>query len=138
MAQTDKPRQSLRRGKSPVVTSRIAVDRGSVAIEFLHGSGAQGYMRFTRDDLTGFIRFLGNIRSYMPDPKPPKRLTGRNVPTIVDPRWGFHLNGNRTGSVLMFDHPAFGIIRFIVPRNEVESIHTLLGRHLEAMQKPKT
>ena len=138
MAEDKRPTKTLRRGTHPTVTSRIAVDRASVAIEFLRDSGAQGYMRFNRDELTRFIRFLGEIRTYMPDPAPPKRLHGRNVPIFFDPRWGFHLNGDKTASVFMFDHPAFGIIRFIIPRHEVDAIHALLGKHLIAMQKRET
>ena len=44
-----------KRATHPHAACRIAADRATVAVEFLRGSGAQGYMRFDRNQLTEFI-----------------------------------------------------------------------------------
>jgi hypothetical protein len=73
------------------------------------------------------------IRGLLAEP-----LAGKTVETILDPVWYAQV-AQIDGSLLAFDHPAYGPLAFALPRNDVAEIVRILSAHLAlpAMQSDK-
>jgi hypothetical protein len=90
------------------------------------------------DQLTKVINLLGQARRQMIRGLPAEPLAGKTVETILDPVWYAQV-AQIDGSLLAFDHPAYGPLAFALPRNDVAEIVRILSAHLAlpAMQSDK-
>ena len=56
-------------------------------------------------------------------------LDGKTVETVIEPPWYVQV-ASIDGSLLAFDHPAYGPLAFALPREDVVRIVRILSEHL--------
>jgi hypothetical protein len=118
--------------KTERIAVQIADDKQSVAVKFLPASGVTGSLNLNLDQLTLLIQTFGNIRSQMVTGQKIPPLEGQTVTAVFNTRWHIHPEALTDGSsALTFYHPSFGVVGFLVPRDQVPQIVRLLTKHLE-------
>jgi hypothetical protein len=117
---------------------RVADDRRSVTVEIGPVDGPSAPVGLELDQLTKVINLLGQARRQMIRGLLAEPLAGKTVETILDPVWYAQV-AQIDGSLLAFDHPAYGPLAFALPRNDVAEIVRILSAHLAlpAMQSDK-
>lgn len=114
---------------------RISEDRKIAEIEFVgNGQGAKP-VQLDADQLSSLISILGEARARLLDGCPMIPLKGQEVRTVYHPNWYIQV-AQIDGSLLAFDHPAFGAVGFAIPKSEVAEIVRILKEHL-AMPLPR-
>jgi hypothetical protein len=108
---------------------RVADDRQTVTIEIGPVDGPSGPVTLNLDQLTKVIQLLGQARVRMMEGSRKQPLEGKNVETIIDPPWYIQI-AQIDGSLLAFDHPAYGPLAFAIPRDDVAKIVKVLTTHL--------
>ena len=108
---------------------RVADDRKSVTVEIGPVDGPSSPLGMDLEQLTKVINLLGQARSRMVEGTPKQPLNGKTVQTILDPVW-YAQDAQIDGSLLAFDHPAYGPIAFAIPRDDVARIVRVLSAHL--------
>ncbi|MBL0403743.1 hypothetical protein JKG68_07190 [Microvirga aerilata] len=108
---------------------RVADDRKSVTLEIGPVDGPSSPVGLELEQLTKVINLLGKARRQMIGGLPAEPLAGKTVETILDPVWYAQV-AQFDGSLLAFDHPAYGPLAFAIPRNDVAEIVRILSAHL--------
>jgi hypothetical protein len=108
---------------------RMADDRQSVTIEIGPVEGPSAPVALNLEQLTKVINFLGQARMQMLEGQRIEPLDGTTVNTITDPMWYVQV-AKIDGSLLAFNHPAYGPVAFALPREEVAKIVGILTNHL--------
>lgn len=108
---------------------RVADDRMSVTLEIGPVDGPSSPVGLDLEQLTKVIRLLGQARQQMIRGLPAEPLKGRTVETTIEPPWYIQVAPS-DGSLLAFDHPAFGPVAFAIPRVDVANIVKVLSAHL--------
>jgi hypothetical protein len=126
------------RAKHPSAAARVSVDRQTVIIEFLPGSGAKGRLKFDRAELARFIKFLADARLEMQSPPLSDTDFSDMAKTRAIPyhaRWYADVPPDHTGSRLAFDHPGIGHVRFFFPPDALQNLVNLLTIHLAKIRE---
>jgi len=108
---------------------RVADDRQSVTIEIGPVEGPLSPVGLNLEQLTKVIHLLGQARSRMMEGTPKTALDGKTIETITEPPWYIQI-ASIDGSLLAFDHPAFGPLAFAIPREDVARMVKVLSSHL--------
>ncbi|MFC4174240.1 hypothetical protein ACFOYU_19685 [Microvirga sp. GCM10011540] len=108
---------------------RIAEDRKSVAVEIRQAEASACAIELNLDQLTDLIVHLGDVRQHLLEGHPIRPLEGETVRTVTSPNWYVQV-AKIDGSLLAFDHPAFGPVGFAIPREEIAEIVRILKEHL--------
>jgi hypothetical protein len=116
---------------------RIADDRKTAALVIAPVGEEAAQIELSLDQLTNLIGLLGETRSRMVEGSPTQPLEGRAVRTVTRPNWYIQV-AHIDGSLLAFDHPAFGPVGFAIPREEIVKIVQLLNKHLALPAGPTT
>jgi hypothetical protein len=116
---------------------QVSEDRRSVAIDFAATGQTSSAVVLDLDQLSNLIKVLGQTRHRMVEglPKPP--LEGQTVATVNGPSWCIQV-AQLDGSLLAFDHPAFGAVGFAIPKEEVAAMVRILNGHLLLPPEPST
>jgi hypothetical protein len=108
---------------------RVADDRQSVTVEMGPVEGPSAPIALDLEQLTKVINLLGQARAQMLEGQRIEPLNGKRVETINNPMWYIQV-AKIDGSLLAFNHPAYGPIAFEIPRDDVAKIVDLLTNHL--------
>jgi hypothetical protein len=108
---------------------RVADDRRSAIIEIGPVDGPSSPVSLDLEQLTKVINLLGQARGRMLEGLRVEPLDGKTVETITDPMWYAQV-AQIEGSLVAFDHPAYGPVAFAIPRNDVAEIVRVLSAHL--------
>ncbi len=108
---------------------RIAEDRQSVTLSVGPVGGDSLPLELSLDQLSNLISLLGETRARMVEGLPTGPLEGKSIRTVMDPNWYVQV-AQIDGSLLAFDHPAYGPVGFAIPRKDVARIVKLLSAHL--------
>ena len=108
---------------------RVADDRKSVTIEIGPVEGPSAPVGLDLEQLTKVITMLDQARSRMVEVTPKQPLDGKTVGTVTEPPWYIQV-AQIDGSLLAFDHPAYGAIAYAIPRDDVARIVRILSAHL--------
>ena len=108
---------------------RVADDRKSVTIDIGPVEGPSSPVGLGLEQLTKVINLLGQARRHMLEGLRAEPLDGKTVETVVNPMWYAQV-AQIDGSLLAFDHPAYGPLAFAIPRREVAEIVRILSAHL--------
>ena len=108
---------------------RVADDRQSVTIEIGPVEGLSSPVGLSLEQLTKVIHLLGQARSRMMEGTPKTALDGKSLETVTEPPW-YIQTASIDGSLLAFDHPAYGPLAFAIPRDDVARITKVLSAHL--------
>jgi hypothetical protein len=107
----------------------ITVDGEEAVLSFLPGSGAEGAVTLSADQLLEMIMGLGSVRSRLLAGRPPK-LEASSVQAIVGPAWTVRPEAMTEGSMLAFAHPAFGTVGFVLGAADIQKMVRALTSHL--------
>jgi hypothetical protein len=113
---------------------KVAEDRQRATIEIGPVGGPSGPVGLNLEQLTAVINLLGQVRSRMVEGTPNQSLDGVAVETVIGGTWCVQV-AKIDGSLLAFDHPAYGPVAFAIPRDDVAKIVKILSAHL-ALPKP--
>jgi hypothetical protein len=114
---------------------RIAEDRKSVTLA-IAPVGVEGIpIELSLDQLTNFIALLGETRARMLEGLSTGPLEGKSIRTVLEPNWYVQV-AQIEGSLIAFDHPAFGPVGFAIPRQDVAKIVRILTAHLALPEAP--
>jgi hypothetical protein len=108
---------------------QVSKDRRSVVIEFATAGQVPSSLVLDLDQLSSLIKVLGQTRHRMVEGLPVPPLEGQTVATVNRPNWYIQV-AQLDGSLLAFDHPAFGAVGFAIPRQEVATMVRILTNHL--------
>ena len=99
-------------------------------LNLLPASGLEGSIELNLDQLTSLMNVLGAARVRLLAGQPQPSLESVEIKAIVDPRWRVQPEALTEGSMLAFQHPAFGPLGFVLPAPEVERLVRALSSHL--------
>jgi hypothetical protein len=108
---------------------RVADDGQTVTIAIAPVGGPSSPVGLNLERLTKIINLLGQARARMVEGTPKQPLDGKTVETVTDPPWYIQVAAI-DGSLLAFDHPAYGPVAFAFPREEIAKIVHTLRAHL--------
>jgi len=108
---------------------RVADDRQSATIEIGPVEGPSAPVTLNLEQLTKVISLLGQARMQMLEGQRIEPLGGTRVTTITDPMWYVQV-AKIDGSLIAFNHPAYGPVAFTLPREDVAKIVGILTNHL--------
>jgi hypothetical protein len=109
---------------------QISDDKKGVSITFLPASGVSGRLNLTLDQLTALIHGLGRIRCQMVAGQEIPDLEGQAIETAINTRWHIQPEPMTEGTALLFYHPAFGALGYLVPRDQIPLMVRRLADHL--------
>ena len=107
----------------------ISVDGNGAVLSFLPGSGAEGALTLSVEQLLEVIVGLGTVRARLLAGQTP-RLEAGAVQAVVGPAWTVRPEAMTEGSMLAFAHPAYGTVGFVLPAADVEKMVRALTSHL--------
>lgn len=113
-------------GAEPGLSIGVTEDRRSVAVTLLPASGGAGSATLSVEQLTAAIRSFGLARQHMLHGRPPPPLEGQEVYAIYDANWYVAPGPQLGGSALVFEHPMYGPLAFVVPPAHAAKIARLL------------
>ena len=93
-----------------------------MTVTLLTSNGSLGSTIFTLEQLTSAIRGFGRARQHMVRGRPPTPLEGQHVPATFETSWYVGPELSLGGAGLVFDHPWYGPVAFVVPRDQAEKI----------------
>jgi hypothetical protein len=108
---------------------RVADDRQSVTVEIGPAEGPSASTTLDFEQLTKVINLLGRARVQMLEGQQIEPLEGTMVETLNNPMWCIQV-AQIDGSLLAFNHPAYGPTAFAIPRDEVAQMVGILTSHL--------
>jgi hypothetical protein len=108
---------------------QVSEDQQTVLLEISPEGETRSPVELNLDQLSKLITLLGHTRQRMIQGLPMQTLEGMSVETVYRPNWYIQV-AKIDGSLLAFDHPAFGAVGFAIPREEVADIVKILKGHL--------
>ena len=106
-------------------------------LTLLPGSGAEGAIDLTPDQLLELIQALGSARTRLLTGQP-TGLDARAIQAVVAPAWTVRPEALTEGSMLAFAHPAYGTVGFVLAAAEVERMVRALTSHLGMVHSSET
>lgn len=112
----------------------LSEDKKTVRVGVVAGMAPVWSNDLSKDELTKLIWYLGRARSEIEKaegtPLPPEQQEAR---VIMDPRWFSAWIPEKNGSLLVFNHPAFGTLGFITPLKWAATLARLLITQIESV-----
>ncbi len=108
----------------------LSTDLKVASLELLPASGLQGEIALTLDQITTLIARLGQARATMVAKTAPPPLEGVPLNPVFGTRWAVQPEALTEGSILAFQHPAYGPVAFVLPPPDVEKLVRTLTTHL--------
>ncbi|WP_035442520.1 hypothetical protein ABHV46_09670 [Asaia sp. BMEF1] len=108
-------------------------DGTGATLRFLEGSGIEGEIDLTLDQLSQLITSLGRVRYAMTanQPQPPIG----NVPflPVYSTNWALQIDALTEGSTLAYQHPAYGPVGLVFAPEDIEKLLKGLKQHRALM-----
>jgi hypothetical protein len=101
---------------------------GSQEVELTHDGLTK---RFTTDGLSGYIEALAAVRASLLPPIQLDLPIRKPLPAQLDPNFSTEANAMLNGSSLYFRHSGLGWIGFMIPFDNLVTLHRLLGAQIE-------
>lgn len=111
---------------------RVSVDAdgGAVTLSLLPESGLEGDISLTPEQLTLLITSLGQARAALMSKSPVPPIEGAPLQPVFRTSWVVQPEALTEGSVIAFQHPAFGPVGFVLPPADIEKVVRALTAHL--------
>ncbi len=107
----------------------VSVDGEGAVLSFLPGSGAEGSITLSAEQLLEVIAALGAVRARLLAGRQPGLDVG-SVQAVVRPAWTVRPEAMTEGSMVAFAHPAYGTVGFVLPAADIERMVRALTSHL--------
>ncbi len=108
----------------------VAKDMQSAALTLLPESGLEGEIELSIDQITQLIFGLGQARAAMMQQFPTPPIEGAHFNPVFKTRWVVQPEAMTEGSVIAFQHPAYGPVGFVLPASAVEKVVRALTVHM--------
>ena len=108
----------------------LSEDLREATLELLPASGLQGEVKLDLDQISTLIGRLGQARATMVSKQGPPPIEGVPLNPVYGTRWAVQPEALTEGSIVAFQHPAFGPVAFVLPPPEVEKVVRTLTSHL--------
>jgi hypothetical protein len=115
---------------SPRMQVSVSEDRQQATLSFLPGSGVEGQLELNFEQLSQLILSLGQVRAAMQEARPVPSMEGATVTPVFNTPWTVRPEALTEGSVIAFQHPAFGPVGFVLAAPDAEKVVRALGVHL--------
>lgn len=118
----------------------VSPDLTEATLEFLPASGLHGEIRMTAEQISTLILRLGEARTALMSRREIPPIEGSPVVPVFKTRWVVQPEALSEGSMIAFQHPAFGPIGLVLPPSDIEKVVRALSSHLGMLhprdQKP--
>ncbi|MBE7209750.1 MAG: hypothetical protein INR65_01910 [Gluconacetobacter diazotrophicus] len=108
----------------------VADDRQHAVLALLPESGMEGEVHLTLDQLGQLIATLGQARAAMVEKRVTPSMEGAAFAPIYQTKWAVHPEALTEGSVIAFQHPAYGPVGFVLPPSDIEKVVRALTAHM--------
>lgn len=108
----------------------VSDDRQQATLALLPESGLEGEIPLTLDQLSQLIATLGHARAAMLDKRPMPSMEGATFTPVYKTKWAVRPEALTEGSVIAFQHPAYGPVGFVLPPSDVEKVVRALTVHM--------
>lgn len=107
----------------------LSDDRRTATLTFLEGSGLEGSIPLSLDQMTQLISSLGAVRAAMVDHIPPPPIEGVPVVPVFRTNWAVQPEALTEGSLIAFQHPAYGPVGLALVPADARRVVQALTRH---------
>jgi hypothetical protein len=112
----------------------VSIGEGGAVLTLLPGSGALGAVKLTLGQLGELIAVLGATRARLvaglPAEANERKVDPSAIQAVVGPAWVVRPEAMTEGSMLVFAHPAYGTVGFVLAAPEIEKMVRALTTHL--------
>lgn len=131
---SDKPVRN-KAGKSgkpaePRLAVSVAEDASHATLTLLPLSGLDGSLTLSLGQITTLIQHLGAARSRLVANEPVPPITGAAINPVFATQWAVQPEALTEGSVIAFQHPAYGPVGFVLHAADAERVIRALTSHL--------
>ncbi len=111
---------------------RVSVgnDAQDATLTLLPESGLDGEIALNLDQITQLIFGLGQARAAMMEKLPVPPIEGAQFNPVFKTRWVVQPEALTEGSVIAFQHPAYGPVGFVLPPSTIEKVVRALTVHM--------
>ena len=114
----------------------VAADGHSASLTLLPESGIDGEITLTLDQITQLIAGLGQARTKMVQNLPVPPIEGAQFTPVFKTHWVVQPEAMTEGSVIAFQHPAYGPVGLVLQACAVEKVVRALTVHLGMVHSP--
>ena len=100
----------------------VADDAQSANLSLLPDSGVEGEISLSLDQITQLIFGLGQARAAMVQKIPVPPIEGAHFNPVFKTQWVVQPEALTEGSVIAFQHPAYGPVGFVLPASAIEKV----------------
>lgn len=115
----------------------LSDDRQAATLVFLDGSGVEGAIAFTLEQLSELIVSLGTVRSAMVETMVPPPIEGVPVVPVLRTNWAVQPEALSEGSLIAFQHPAYGPVGLALVPEDARRVAQALTRHQAMMHSSR-
>ena len=108
----------------------VAADGEGATLALLPDSGLEGEISLSLDQLTQLIFGLGQARAAIMDKHPVPPIEGAHFNPVFKTQWAVQPEALTEGSVIAFQHPAYGPVGFVLPASNIEKVVRALTVHM--------
>ncbi|WP_415571069.1 hypothetical protein [Gluconobacter sp.] len=106
-------------------------DGKTAILSFLEGSGVSGSLSLDEAQLSQLITSLGLAHAALIEKRPPAPIAGARFTPVYTTNWALQIDALTEGSMLAFQHPAYGPVGVVFGPQDVEQI-------IHGLQKQRT
>ncbi|GAP25208.1 MAG: hypothetical protein ABF562_05145 [Gluconobacter japonicus] len=104
-------------------------DGQKIVLSFLENSGLTGDITLDEAQLTQLITSLGLARTALVEQKPLPPIEGARFSPVYKTNWALQIDTLTEGSLLAFQHPAYGPVGLVFTPTDAERLIGGLQRH---------
>jgi len=104
-------------------------DGQKIVLSFLESSGLNGDITLDEAQLTQLITSLGLARTALVEKKPSAPIEGARFSPVYKTNWALQIDTLTEGSLLAFQHPAYGPVGLVFTPTDAEQLIRGLQRH---------
>ena len=121
------------RATMPRIDVSVSPDASRAVVAMHASEQAHAALELSLDQLTTLIQTLGQVRTAMVANHPVPPMDGASIAPVFVTQWAVQPEALTEGSVIAFQHPAFGPVGFVLPPADAERVVRALGTHLGMM-----
>jgi hypothetical protein len=114
----------------PRMKVSVNAELTEASLELLPASGMAGEIRMTLEQISTLIVRLGEARTALMSRHTIPPIEGSPVIPVFKTRWAVQPEALSEGSMIAFQHPAFGPIGLVLPPADIERVIRALSSHL--------
>ncbi len=109
---------------------QVSPDGAQATLTLPLPDGGKLDLQLPLDHLTQLIHALGTARAAMMARHPVPPMDGASIEPVFVTTWAVQPEALTEGSVIAFQHPAYGPVGFVLPPADAERVVRALGSHL--------